>query len=80
MGQDVSRAAWAGGARLGFEASQVTGCFGQWVRDLQVAGHCSGLWKPQPSSEKSYNGGGGVKEKKTSCEEIEEENRLINSE
>lgn len=53
-GQDVDRAAWA---QLGFEASQVTN------RPLQSVGlrlggkdSCFGLWKPQPSNEKSNYG------------------------
>lgn len=54
MGQDISRAAWAGGARLGFEASQTVGL------GLRLGGRCSGLWRPRPSNEKSCDG-----EKKT---------------
>lgn len=61
MGQDISRAAWAGGARLGFEASQVTnGLFQTVGLGLRLGGRCSGLWRPRPSNEKSCDG-----EKKT---------------
>lgn len=57
MGQGVGRAAWAGGAQLGFEPSQVTNRPFQSV-DLRLEGkgYSSGLWKPQPSNEKSNYG------------------------
>lgn len=57
MGRDVESAAWAAGARLGFEAPQLTNRPFQSVGlGLENKGYCSGLWKLQPLNEKSNYG------------------------
>lgn len=75
-GKDMARATWAGGAQLGFEASQVTNRpFQSVVLGLESRATVLACGYYCLQMRRAIVGK-GCKGKKTSCEEIEEKNRL----